>query len=76
MKIFLLKNKKKNFLTEKKTYQECCKFISQKIKDYHVISYYSRHQMLDDNSVLIDFGSWCDFFIIEGITWEEVIKGE
>ena len=76
MKIYLLKGNQKTFLTQKDTYKECCEFIQQKLKEYHAVSYYSRLQMIEDDAVMIDFGSWSDFFIIKGITWEEVLKGE
>lgn len=74
MKIYLLQDDNKTFIDEAKTFKKCLKIVSNKIEEYKVISYYYRYSMIDDNSVMIDFGSWSDFFIIEGVTLEDILS--
>lgn len=72
MKIYLLQDDNKTFIDEAKTFKKCLKIVSNKIKEYKVTPYYYRYSMIDDNSVMIDFGSWSDFFIVEGVTLADI----
>ena len=76
MEIYLLKNGEETLLDNKKTFKECMKYILNKINEYKYVSYYNRFQMIKDDVVMIDFGSWSDFFLIKGITFNEIMKAQ
>ena len=61
-------------IAECETVQDTEKEISKFLKDHNYKSYYSRIWG-NDEKIMVDVGSYSDFFIIKGIPIAEYIKG-
>lgn len=55
--------------------EECNREMHKFLMDHGYKSYYQNVCAVDDNKVRIDFGSWSEFFYIDGITFEEYCNG-
>lgn len=58
--------------TDKK---EAVKEINKFLDDHKYKSYYMNVCECEDSKLRIDVGSWSEFMVIEGMTFEEWVKG-
>ena len=62
-------------IAEPSNREEVVKEINKFLDDYNYKSYYT--QVCEDNGrLMIDVGSWSEFFYLEGMNFEEWSKGE
>ena len=62
--MFLLKNEKYDMSETFQTQDEAYKRISDFLKSINYKVYYYRSRLLEDESIMIDYGSHTDFFYI------------
>lgn len=75
MKLYFKKPNEKRFLGEFGTVKGIWDCIDQFLEERNFKSYYTRVNMIDENSLELDVGSWSEFFIIEGISMQEYVEG-
>jgi hypothetical protein len=73
-----------NSRNEERVIAECSKLegvhkeIDKFLKEHNFKSYYTRVMPDGDNSkrIILDVGSWSEVLILEGITFEQYVKGD
>jgi hypothetical protein len=76
--IFQNSRNEERVIAECFTLEEAYKEINKFLDEHNFKSYYTRVMQDDDNSnrIILDVGSWSEVLILEGITFEEYMKGE
>ena len=74
LKLYFDRPAETRFLGEFETVKETMCFIQQFLAERNFKSYYTIVNDYGNNSVQLDVGSWSEFFIIEGITFEDFRK--
>lgn len=62
-------------IAEPQNREEVVKEINKFLDDHNYKSYYMNVCEDDNGRLRIDVGSWSEFMIIEGMTFEEWVKG-
>lgn len=63
----------KVLVTECSTWKEMWDAVDDFLKKRNIASNYSRLVELDDNSVMLDYGSWSQFFFVD-LSFKELMK--
>ena len=76
MKLFFQNSRgEERVIAEPSNREEVNKEINKFLDDHNYKSYYQNVCEDDNGRLRIDVGSWSEFMIIEGISFEEWVKG-
>ena len=73
--IFQNSRGEERIIAEPQDKKEAVKEINKFLDDHNYKSYYMNVCEDDNGRLRIDVGSWSEFMIIEGMTFEEWVKG-